>query len=873
MRIAFVGHIYHKTTGSSDFFIKEILTRFDADIRYFWDESADDPKNIIDIENIKKLNPDSIVIWQSEAILLKIIRSCSRNFLDRVTFVPMFDSVKQVEKGFWEEVKGIKMLNFCYEVEKICNTKKINSFYLQYMPSIDCQKRVLNFKTAFFWQRRRDINFGYIYPLLKQLKIKKVLFHHAPDPIPNNEIILPSLIDRIKFKIIVSNWFKSKADFTNHIDRAGFFIAPRVYEGIGMGFLEAMSRGQIVVAPDHPTMNEYIQNGINGLLYDTNERKITVDKNTDLNKISFNACETAVYIRNKYSNIIQHAVKFALNHNDRDSCARNLPYTAKNSESSQLTIIIVVKNNISGLSKTIASSRSQSNKFFKILVIDGGSTDGTIEFLTKENLHFISENDSGVYDAMNKGVKLAETRWVLFFNSGDEFLHDGVIDEMTEDVGHDDGIAFILGAHIYKDLESGTKNLYRPLSYKIIDEKLKSGSVDWSLISGIPCHQATITRRELLLKYPYDLGYKIAADHDFYYKMIAKGYKNVIKNTIILNYESGGYSSINKDACWSEWRSILLNYTKKTPEIFINGSCSVGEEIYSTRVEEKIPINESINQSIQCEKTNLHGFDVYINSGNPYPEMIKEHIYFNSPLVEMINQAFITKSKKLNIIDVGASFGDTVFLLQQRTPFAIGNVFCIEGDSDFYSLLCKNISQFPNIRALNALLSNENGFIPDLIKHHPGTASATGREVRACKTLDFFIDFFSCDIDILKIDVDGYDGAVLLGATEILSKLQPWVIFEWHPALIKNAKQDFFAPFLALSNANYKQFLWFNNTGCFSHFSSIPNRNDVSLFVDYLLKVNHRRDQHFDVIALPESCAGIDVELAAMKFARKLAKL
>ena len=68
--------------------------------------------------------------------------------------------------------------------------------------------------------------------------------------------------------MITSTWFKDKQDFLDVLGNANVFFAPRLAEGIGQSFLEAMARGQCVVAPDNGTMNEYILHGVNGLLYD-----------------------------------------------------------------------------------------------------------------------------------------------------------------------------------------------------------------------------------------------------------------------------------------------------------------------------------------------------------------------------------------------------------------------------------------------------------------------------------------------------------------------------------------------------------------------------------------------------------------------------
>lgn len=79
---------------------------------------------------------------------------------------------------------------------------------------------------------------------------------------------LPSAEEIAKHRITTSTWFENKADLYALMERANVYFAPRVEEGIGQSFLEAMGRGQCVVAPNQGTMNEYILPGVNGLLFD-----------------------------------------------------------------------------------------------------------------------------------------------------------------------------------------------------------------------------------------------------------------------------------------------------------------------------------------------------------------------------------------------------------------------------------------------------------------------------------------------------------------------------------------------------------------------------------------------------------------------------
>jgi glycosyltransferase involved in cell wall biosynthesis len=72
----------------------------------------------------------------------------------------------------------------------------------------------------------------------------------------------------MKYSITISDWYEDRKEYLDALQTANVYFAPRLYEGIGMSFIEAMTMGKCVVAVDHPTMNEYVDNGVNGYLYD-----------------------------------------------------------------------------------------------------------------------------------------------------------------------------------------------------------------------------------------------------------------------------------------------------------------------------------------------------------------------------------------------------------------------------------------------------------------------------------------------------------------------------------------------------------------------------------------------------------------------------
>jgi glycosyltransferase involved in cell wall biosynthesis len=94
------------------------------------------------------------------------------------------------------------------------------------------------------------------------------LHYHTSSNITEANRDRPSQDDIIKYKISFSDWFETQKDYLKIVSDCPIYFAPRESEGIGLSFIEALSLGLCVVAPDAPTMNEYITNGINGILYD-----------------------------------------------------------------------------------------------------------------------------------------------------------------------------------------------------------------------------------------------------------------------------------------------------------------------------------------------------------------------------------------------------------------------------------------------------------------------------------------------------------------------------------------------------------------------------------------------------------------------------
>ena len=204
-----------------------------------------------------------------------------------------------------------------------------------------------------------------------------------------------------------------------------------------------------------------------------------------------------------------------------------------------ITIITVSYNAVSNIEETIESVINQTYPYIEYIIIDGGSKDGTIDIIKKYEdriSNWISEPDKGIYDAMNKGIKLATGEWINFMNSGDTFFSMNTIEELFKKASYKSDIIYgninlllLSGEYIQKG-DFVSKKEYMPF-----------------------CHQASFSRTNLMKKYGFDTKYKICADRNFFY--IAYINKAIFEyiDINVSNYEAEeGVSSVNMSEIFYE---------------------------------------------------------------------------------------------------------------------------------------------------------------------------------------------------------------------------------------------------------------------------------------------------------------------------------
>ncbi|WES66736.1 colanic acid biosynthesis glycosyltransferase WcaE [Superficieibacter sp. HKU1] len=202
-----------------------------------------------------------------------------------------------------------------------------------------------------------------------------------------------------------------------------------------------------------------------------------------------------------------------------------------------LSVITVAFRNYDGVVKTwrsLAHLAREKHIEFEWIVVDGGSADGTAEFLENLNgeyhLRYVSERDNGLYDAMNKGIDMAQGKFAIFLNSGDIF-HPDVAQFVRQLADKKDNAMYIGDALL--DFGDGTK----------IRRSAKRG---WYIYHSLPAsHQAIFFPLMGLKNYPYDLQYRVSSDYALAAKLYKKGYKFERIHGLVSEFSMGGVSTSN----------------------------------------------------------------------------------------------------------------------------------------------------------------------------------------------------------------------------------------------------------------------------------------------------------------------------------------
>jgi glycosyltransferase involved in cell wall biosynthesis len=204
----------------------------------------------------------------------------------------------------------------------------------------------------------------------------------------------------------------------------------------------------------------------------------------------------------------------------------------------KISIITCVYNRKDEIQDAIKSFASQTYKNNEYIVVDANSTDGTKEILLKHKKifsKFISEKDSGVYDGLNKGFKLAKGDVVGLLHSDDLYANQNVLKKVSQ-IFSDPDVDIVYGDLVYVAKDNPKKIIRKWKAGFFNFDKLRSG---W-----MPPHPTFFIRKKLLSRTGlFDTRYKIAADYDFMYRALTKNVKVVYLPEVLIKMRVGGMSN------------------------------------------------------------------------------------------------------------------------------------------------------------------------------------------------------------------------------------------------------------------------------------------------------------------------------------------
>lgn len=228
----------------------------------------------------------------------------------------------------------------------------------------------------------------------------------------------------------------------------------------------------------------------------------------------------------------------------------------------KISIVSINRNNAAGLEKTLQSVAAQTFKEFEYIVIDGASTDGSVEVIKRyesrfAHLKWVSEPDSGIYNAMNKGLRMASSEYVQILNSGDGLASNEVTERMLEAL-EKEGNPSILYGNMIKCFPDGRR----------LTDKCFAGQeiTMLEMFVGTLNHNPAYIRRDLFEKYGYyDEGLKIVSDWKWYLQaIILGGEQPQYVDLDVTLFDMEGISETNKELMQTERKMVLEQLFPRT---------------------------------------------------------------------------------------------------------------------------------------------------------------------------------------------------------------------------------------------------------------------------------------------------------------------
>ncbi|HCS78786.1 TPA: hypothetical protein DIV55_03505 [Patescibacteria group bacterium] len=264
----FIEHSYRKKTQATRF-LSDLLQKHFS-LKFIFDDNWKEGRDA-DVPAFQKHN---YVFFCQVIPNLADLSHLARQ--TTVVWFPMYDAIitGRNKQYLWQLSKiPLKTVCFSSTLYQMLQKFGMNCFYLQYYPDPKEFTPIVDYTSirVYFWYRRDPINWQLVKTLLAKTNIAAITIKNDPDP--GNKPLVINSHDIKKYSIRLYSKHLPLVQHRKVISQASVYMAPRILEGIGVSFVEALTQGQCVIAPNQPTMNEYIRNNSNGYLYNVDRVK------------------------------------------------------------------------------------------------------------------------------------------------------------------------------------------------------------------------------------------------------------------------------------------------------------------------------------------------------------------------------------------------------------------------------------------------------------------------------------------------------------------------------------------------------------------------------------------------------------------------
>jgi FkbM family methyltransferase len=268
----------------------------------------------------------------------------------------------------------------------------------------------------------------------------------------------------------------------------------------------------------------------------------------------------------------------------------------------------------------------------------------------------------------------------------------------------------------------------------------------------------------------------------------------------------------------------------------------------------------------------VYGRNLRMPVEHSLPAILRAFPQFNRPLALAVTAVAASSSNSpLTVVDVGANIGETVTVIEEKNP-GLCSYLCVEADADIAEICRFNHNGNASVQTVQSFIGENEGAVVRLEddgRANPSTKLVTGVDTASSASnnrlvrLDTVVAPFAethGSLNLLKVDVEGYDFSVLRSGSEILRRYRPAVYFEWYPELLKGLHEDVLGGFDYLASLGYEHFVLFTRIGDYYCNFSRPDRSVLQSLA--LAALHNKELVYFDVfVSTSESTCNTLVQL------------